>query len=302
VTELQVATAAGLRRPGAGGELDGRSLVGLASEAERRWALAGDGAILRSEEGGWEEVATLPDPPPRCLLPTDQGLLVGTALARLFRLRRDVLEPVEAFDEAPGRDGWYTPWGGPPDTRSLALDRTGTVYANVHVGGIVRSTPDGGWEPTIDVDADVHQVIAHPERDRLVLAATAYGLARSEDGGDRWDTADDGLHAPYCRAVTVAGETVLVTASTGPSTRRAALYRGPVDGGGPLERCGGGLPEWFPSNIDSHCLAASGPGVAFGTAAGELWASDDEGRTWDLVEEGLPPVRAVLVSPGVTGG
>jgi hypothetical protein len=302
VTDLLVATAAGLRRPGAETELEGRSLVGLASEAERRWALAGDGTILRSEEDGWEEVARLTEPAPRCLLPTDEGVLVGTALARLFRLRRDVLEPVEAFDEAPGRDGWYTPWGGPPDTRSLALDQSGTVYANVHVGGIVRSTSEGGWEPTIDVDADVHQVIAHPERDRLVLAATAYGLARSTDGGANWETADDGLHAPYCRAVTVAGETVLVTASTGPSTRRAAIYRRPLEGGGPLERCGGGLPEWFPSNIDSHCLAASGRRVAFGTAAGELWASEDEGGTWERVEDGLPPVRAVLVSAEVSGG
>jgi hypothetical protein len=297
VTDLLVATAAGLRRLGAETELDGRPLVGLASEAERRWALAGDGTILRSDEDGWEEVARLDEPAPRCLLPTDEGLLVGAALARLFRLRRDVLEPVEAFDEAPGRDGWYTPWGGPPDTRSLALDQSGTVYANVHVGGIVRSTPEGGWEPTIDVDADVHQVVTHPERDRLVLAATAYGLARSADGGDSWETADDGLHAPYCRAVTVAGETVLVTASTGPSTRRAAIYRRPLDGGGPLERCRGGLPEWFPSNIDSHCLAASGPRVAFGTAAGELWSSEDEGGTWERLDDALPPVRAVLVGP-----
>jgi hypothetical protein len=295
VTGILVATAAGLERPGGGAEPEARSIVALASEAQRRWALDGGGTILRSEDDGWDEVARLSEPTPRCLLPTDDGLLVGTALARLFRLRRDVVEPVDAFDEAPGRDGWYTPWGGPPDTRSLALDRVGTVYANVHVGGIVRSTSEGGWEPTIDVDADVHQVIAHPERERLVLAATAYGLSRSEDGGDTWETADDGLHAPYCRAVAVAGETILVTASTGPSTRQAAVYRRPLDGGGPFERCGGGLPEWFPANIDTHCLAAAGPRVAFGTSGGDLWSSEDEGRSWQLVAKDLAPVRGVLL-------
>lgn len=294
MTGAVVATAAGLERPGAGSELPGRSLVALTSEAERRWALAGDGTVLRSEDGGWDEVARLSEPSPRCLLSTEGGLLLGTALARLFRLRREVLEPVDAFDQVPGREGWYTPWGGPPDTRSLALDRSGTVYANVHVGGIVRSTPEGGWEPTIDVDADVHQVIAHPQRDRLVLAATAYGLAESRDGADTWETADDGLHAPYCRAVAVAGETVLVTASTGPSTRRAAVYRRPLDGGGPFERCQGGLPEWFPSNIDTHCLAATGPRAVFGTAEGEVWSSEDEGRTWERLAEDLPQIRAVL--------
>jgi hypothetical protein len=293
VTDLLVATASGLERPGAAADLQGRPLVAVASEKERTWVLDRDGAILRSDDGSWDEVARLSEPSPRCLLPTEEGLLVGTALARLFRLRRDVLDPVEAFDEAPGREGWYTPWGGPPDTRSLALDRAGTVYANVHVGGIVRSTPDGSWEPTIEVDSDVHQVIAHPERERLILAATAYGLARSEDGGDTWETAADGLHAAYCRAVAVAGGTVLITASTGPRTSRAAVYRRPLGGAGPFERCEGGLPEWFPTNIDSHRLAASGPRAAFGVSTGEVWTSDDEGRTWDLAAEGLTSISAL---------
>ena len=55
-----------------------------------------------------------------------------------------------------GRDRWYTPWGGPPDTRSMT-SADGKVYANVHVGGVVRSADAGRtWQPTaLDIDADV---------------------------------------------------------------------------------------------------------------------------------------------------
>lgn len=291
-----MATTGGLHDLDGLAGLQDRSLVALAGGAEVAWALDREGAILRSDDGQWEAAGALADPRPRCLVPHEDGLLIGTAEAHLFRLRRDVVEPVEAFDEVGGRDRWFTPWGGPPDTRSLAADAAGSVYANVHVGGIVRSTPEGGWRPTIDIETDVHQVIAHPDRAGLVLAAAAFGLARSDDGGETWSITDEGLHAPYSRAVAVADDTVLVTASTGPSTRQAAVYSRPLDGSGPFERCTGGLPEWFPSNIDTHALAADGARVAFGTTEGQVWISADQGRTWDLALDGLPRVTALLWS------
>ena len=34
-------------------------------------------------------------------------------------------------------------------------------------------------------------------------------------------------------------------------------------------------------------------GVYFGTRSGKLYASRDEGRSWELVREGLPPVVCV---------
>ena len=51
------------------------------------------------------------------------------------------------------------------------------LLANVHVGGIPRSGNGGAsWAPTIDPDADVHQVRAAPTDRSLVLAAAAVGL------------------------------------------------------------------------------------------------------------------------------
>ena len=61
----------------------------------------------------------------------------------------------------------------------------------------------------------------------------------------------------------------------------------------PFERCAAGLPGWFADNINTHCLASSGSTVAFGTSAGELFASRNEGRNWTRVADGLPSVRCV---------
>src|SRR5262249_2421624 len=209
-----------------------------------------------------------------CIAPTDAGVLVGSSEARLFRVAPSGygLEAVHAFDGADGRTDWYTPWGGPPDTRSIA-EWDEAVYVNVHVGGILRTTDAGeGWTPTIDIDEDVHQVTT---AEGLVLAACAGGLAVSSDRGETWVVRTDGLDARYSRGVVVCGDMALVSASRGPRGGQAAVYRGALAGDG-FERCRGGLPEWFDDNIDTHCLDGPPDGslVAFGTRDGRGFASD----------------------------
>lgn len=289
---------------GAGGpvELVGGRVTALAPAASGSgWlALVGDAFLWAGgTDGPWEKVSSFDDTPPaRCLVAAGDDVLVGTAEAHLLRVRDGQAEPVAGFEEAEGRDGWYTPWGGPPDTRSLSVADDGTIYANVHVGGIVRSS-DGGetWEPTIDVDTDVHQVLAAPGS---VLAPSAFGLAVSADGGDSWDVVTDGLHATYLRAVAVAGDDVLVSASSGPGGDHSAVYRR-VGGEGPFERCRTGLPEWLGGNVDTGTLAATGDWVVFAAPGGTLYSSSDAGRTWEARAEGLPKVTAVgLAQPKVT--
>ncbi|MDP9386866.1 MAG: hypothetical protein M3Q48_02790, partial [Actinomycetota bacterium] len=225
--------------------------------------------------------------------PAGGPALAGTAEAHLYRVGAG-LEAVEGFEHVEGRDRWYTPWGGPPDVRSLSVSPTGTVLVNVHVGGIVRST-DGGrtWRPTIDIDADVHQVLALDAG--AAVAACAEGLATSDDDGATWTIHDDGLHATYSRAVAVAGDAALFSVSDGPGGRRAAIYRRPL-AGGPIERLHGGLPGDLGGNVDTFRLAGGPDGAAaLATPAGDLYASCDEGSTWEQVAAGLPPVRCLVL-------
>lgn len=273
----------------------GRSVTALGRAREEFWVIVDASELWHAAGAGWSHVTDLDGLRAACVAGIGGDVFVGSSEARLFLLRDQALEPVVAFDHAEGRETWYTPWGGPPDTRSIA-NWDDDVYANVHVGGILR-TADGGetWTPTIDVDADVHHVTT---AEGMVLAACAGGLASSTDRGATWTFRTDGLEAPYARAVAVCGDAVLVSASNGPRGGRAAVYRGNLSGG-TLERSRAGLPEWFEQNIDTYCLDAlpDGSFAAFGTSDGRVYGSTDQGATWAERAAGLPAVQRVLVLP-----
>ena len=299
VAEILVATADGLHRFDAASgdhriEHAGREVTFVAPEGWELWAILEGREIMHTAGvDWWFHVGTLSGLRAQCIADTRAGVIVGTSRAHLCRIAGEGVERVESFDQATGRKEWFTPWGGPPDTRSLTEDGD-TVYVNVHVGGVLRSRDHGeSWEPTIEIGADVHQVTTGHGN---VYAAGAAGLSLSADKGTTWSTSDDGLHASYCRAVAVCGDTILLTASTGPRGGRSAVYRGPIDGTS-FERCDGGLP-WFGHNIDTYCLDAKPDGslAAFGMEDGRLFTSTDQGRSWSQHAKGLPEVRRVLVT------
>ena len=272
--------------------LAGRDVRAAAVEGDRWWAVADDELVTLA--GGGDDWAPAPNLEfkARCVLPTGDAALVGTSEAHLFLVDAQRAELVEGFETVEGRGDWFTPWGGPPDVRSIS-DAGGRTHVNVHVGGIVRSTDRRSWQPTIDIRSDVHEVLAVEGSDR-VLAATAWGLAESDDGGESWGFEQDGLHAAYCRAVAACAETVLMSASLGPRGGRAAVYRRPASGR-PFEKCERGLPEWFTDNVDTGCLAASSSRAVFGTRDGDVFVSEDAGDTWARVSSGLSPVNQILL-------
>jgi hypothetical protein len=279
-------------------DLAGREVLALAMDGKTAWAIVDGRELWRSADGlRWSRAATVTKWKAACVALTPAGLLVGTARAHLLRLEQEQLVPIPSFDDAEGRATWYTPWGAPADVRSISAGAGGPVYVNVHVGGVLRSTDGGGtWRPMLDIEQDVHQVLAPPNRPGLVLVAAAAGFGVSHDGGDTWHWQNEGLHAHYCRAVALADDTVLLSASAGHHGRRAAVYRRALDGGGPFERCEAGLPDWFSDNVDTGCLAAAQRStVVIGTEDGCVFLSRDGGGRWEAVRKGLPPVRAVAL-------
>ncbi|MCJ7671529.1 MAG: hypothetical protein MUP67_05720, partial [Acidimicrobiia bacterium] len=185
-----------------------------------------------------------------------------------------------------------------PYVRSLTVtadDRA--LLAGVHVGGIPRSGNGGAsWKPTIDVEADVHQVLADPGDPQLVLAPAGHGLAVSRDAGVTWAITTDGLHAGYCRAVALTTDAALVSVSDGPRGGQSALYRWDIINGGPLTKVEGGLPEWLDGNVDTGMLDAHRETAAFADAGGKVYASADGGRSFTAVASDLGPVHAVGVN------
>src|SRR5438105_1367725 len=112
--------------------LQGRSVTRLAPARSDVWAVIERSELWREEGRTWRLVARFDGIEPTSITNMDRDLLVGSEGARLFKLDGEGFEPVRGFDDAPGRDTWYTPWGGPPATRSMA-NWDDDVYVNVHV-------------------------------------------------------------------------------------------------------------------------------------------------------------------------
>ncbi len=286
MSRIRIGTAEGLVEPPHGITITGPTRV--FGDA----ALGADGRVLWSSDAGWNELASGPDL--LCAVDAPGGLLIGTEGAHLSRVSPDGLQRVASFEKTEGRDRWYTPWGGAPETRSLTRTEDNVLLASVHVGGIPRSD-DGGrtWHPTIDIEADVHQVRAVLGREEVVLAAAAVGFCRSDDRGITWRVIAEGLHATYCRAVAVAGDAVLVSASEGPRGRQSAIYRRSLKSTDPFER----VTDWIEGNVDTHALDAREDQVVYGTRAGTVWQSMDAGSTWEILVEDLAPITSVSLVP-----
>ena len=216
-------------------ELAGQSVRGLAADG-RGGVLAivgGHSLCRRSSDGEWTEVAKS-EFAVSCCVPIGNLVFVGTDDAHVLRLDPDgAQQRLTGFDAVAGRETWYAGTAivdgklmGPPlGIRSMTATCDGAVLlANVHVGGVPRSTDAGlTWRPTIDIDSDVHQVCAHPTRPDIVAAAAASGLCVSHDAGTTWTIEPRGLPAPHCSADAFGRTDILVSASTDPFAAQGAV-------------------------------------------------------------------------------
>lgn len=260
-------------------------------------ALAADGTLWNVDDDGAAEFEQLP--PTRgavtCVLVNGDDVWAGTAGANLWLVRGGELMPVKAFDDVEGRDKWHTPWGGPPDVRSIDVDEDDALFASVHVGGIVRSFDAGDtWLPSGEIEWDVHQVVTVPDYASTVLAATAQGMALSTDAGETWEVESRGMPHTYCRAIAVTGDHVVLSVSAGPDGAEAALYRRALEDS-VFDRVRLGLPEYFAGNVDTYCLSAWDEQVVCAAPGGSVYVSNDNGVRWHELVNGLPEPRAIAI-------
>ncbi|MFQ5965414.1 MAG: hypothetical protein ACE5KZ_14150 [Candidatus Scalinduaceae bacterium] len=228
----------------------------------------------------------------------DNRLLVGTEHARLAWVKDHKLDFIETFDEVPERRLWNTPWGGPPDVRSIAVSTDGTVYANVHVGWIVRSM-DGGktWKNLQKgLDKDVHQVAVHPHKPATVFTATANGFHISHNHGDTFIRQGNGMPYYYQRscACFVQKDVYLVSTSRGPHGQADALLYRSEDEGQSWSLVNG-LPENISKNIDTFHIAVINNSKAMVIVDDtHLYESNDRGVNWQEVGHGYPRLYGIL--------
>jgi hypothetical protein len=280
-------------------------------------AIVAGHSLRRREPGGkWTSVVTS-EFELSCCMAVGDAIYVGTDDARMLRLspgsgildprvlEPGVLVPIEGFDNVAGRDTWFAGSAivngqrvGPPlGIRSVAANSNGTIlFANVHVGGIPRSMDSGRtWQPTIDINSDVHEVRAHPSDPDLAAAASGVGLCISRDAGATWTMERDGLHAPHCSAVAFSGDDIFVCAATDPFAAQGKIYRRPIRPDGHIVAVEDGIPEWTEGIVHTGCMATNGSTIVAVDRAGTLYLSTDFGHAWSRSSRELPNPISVLV-------
>jgi hypothetical protein len=289
-------------------EIADQPVRGLAADG-RGGALAiagGHSLRRRAPSGEWTTVATSEFDLSCCMAVRDT-IYVGTDDARMLQLSHGggVLDALNGFDNVAGRDAWFAGSAivngrrvGPPlGIRSVSANSDGSIlFANVHVGGIPRSM-DGGrtWQPTIDIQSDVHEVLAHPANPDIAAAASAAGLCISYDAGATWTIEREGLHAPHSYAVAFSGDDILVSAATDPFAAEGRIYRRPIRPDGEIVPVEGGMPAWTEGIVHTGCMATNGSMVVLVDRAGTLYRSDDFGRAWSCSSTRLPAPSSVLI-------
>jgi hypothetical protein len=188
----------------------------------------------------------------------------------------------------------------------------------ISAGGVYR-TNDGGqtWtaqnrgiramfmpDKSPDFGQCVHKIAMHPGRPERLFLQNHWGVYRSDNGADDWTDIGNGLPSdfgfvtvmhprnPDCAYIVPVESDEFRCACEG----RLRVYR-TRNGGASWEPLMRGLPQKRAYETvlrDAMTADSFDPvGIYFGTRSGQLFASRDEGRTWQKILEGLPSVVCV---------
>jgi photosystem II stability/assembly factor-like uncharacterized protein len=282
--ELLVATLDGitcLARDGVGAEwrvarraLEGLHVSALLWEPRRGGLFAGihGHGLYRSLDGGltWELKTTglTPDHVYTVAAAERDGdvvLWAGTEPSHLFRSLDygESWTELPALPEVAGKETWTFP--APPHTghvKNVNFDPRDSrvIYAGVEQGALLKSADDGQtwreldayYRPEDHSYKDIHRVAIHPARPERLFLATGMGLYRSDDAGETWEhlTFRDS-RVGYPDGLAFAPDNPDVVYMTGASQSPG---------------------QWRTSH-------EARPGVL---------RSDDAGRTWTELRDGLP--------------
>jgi hypothetical protein len=235
----------------------------------------------------------------------------------------DSWAPVEGFLKHEHRPKWTPGNGGlclhtilpdpASDARMLVAFSTGGVYRTDDGGTSWRARNHGVRAEFLpdkhpEFGQCVHKVVHHPERPERLFLQNHWGLYRSDDWGDSWQDIANGVPSDFGFAMAMHPhdpDTVYIVPLESDRFRctpeaKMRVYRTRNAGRSwqPLSR---GLPQHGAyETVLRDALDTDGAetaGVYVGTRSGKVYASANEGSSWKLVQDGLPPV--VCVKAGV---
>lgn len=173
--------------------------------------------------------------------------------------------------------------------------------ADAHAGHTHPAGPQDG-----ETGLCVHNLVRAPGADDLLYQQNHHGVWRSPDGGRSWDDITAGLPSPFGFPVVVHPRdgntlwTMPLSDDDGrfPIDAAAAVWR-TRDGGASWQDLRTGLPQrdcYFTVLRQAMAGDRRDPaGLYFGTNSGSVFASADEGESWQEIARHLPTILAVEV-------
>lgn len=221
----------------------------------------------------------------------------------------------------PHRTTWFPGGGGlclhtilphPEDPRRMLVA--------ISTGGVYRSDDSGEtWRPSntgirsdfmpegqryMEYGQCVHKVGRDPSNPETLYLQNHGGLFRSDDGGGQWNDIGNGVPSDFGFPMVVhpkRKDTAYVIPLDGAEGRwtsggHCRVYR-TSNGGASWEPLAEGLPQegaYITVLRDAFCAdQLEQSGLYFGTRSGELYGSFDDGDSWRLLADHLPPVLCV---------
>lgn len=258
----------------------------------------------------WHVLPGEPDSPGR--------VYAGVERAGLFQSDDlgETWSPVEGLHGHPTSEQWQ-PGNGGLCLHSMAIDPQDPrrLYVGISAVGVFRSD-DGGrtWstknkgvradflpDPYPEFGQCVHKLRIHPSRPDVLYQQNHCGVYRSDDRGDSWVDISEGLPFRFGFPMAIHAydpDTVYVVPHDDnrlvPDGRmtvwrtrdRGATWR-PLTQGLPGDAHLTVLREAMDTDACDRC------GVYVGTETGQVFFSRDEGDSWEVLADLLPPVYAV---------
>lgn len=295
----------------------------------KSWTNPQDAAIRFPSESGvslkniWQIAVGRPDEP--------DVLYCGVEPAALFETRDggETWSLVRGLFDHPHRHRWM-PGNGGLALHTIVLDPADNqrMYVAISAGGVYR-TDNGGHTWTAqnqgvrvmfmpvkypEFGQCVHKIVMHPTRPERLFLQNHWGLYRSDDHAETWTDIANGVPSDFGFAMVMHprnSNCLYIVPVESDEFRctcdgRLRVYRTRNAGASwePLMR---GLPQKGAHETivrDAMTVDSFDPaGIYFGTRSGKLFGSIDEGKTWQKILEGLPPVvcirNAVVDAPSL---
>ncbi len=257
----------------------------------------------------------------------DGDAWAGTEPAGLFRSTDggDSWVGVEGFNARPERKDWMPGGGGlclhtilpyPGDRRRMVVAASavgvlgtndgGASWRPMHAG-IRKYSPEGEFLAEGEIGTCPHKLVRAAGDPALLYMQNHLGMYRRRRGEDRWTLVEHGLPSRFgfpLAAHPRDARTVYAVPLEGDHNRvtkggAMVVYR-TRDGGDSWAALTQGLPQngaWFTVLREGLATDALDPvGVYVGTTTGQLYASPDEGESWEIIADRLPQIVSVTAS------